>query len=79
MRSGGGGHDEIIIFAEGRWMLGDGCEPVPKPPTTSDGDRRAIFSRKSVDGGRTFGALRHVVGNRCVKFTAGLAQTLGQL
>ena len=54
--------EEIIIFAEGRWMLGDGCEPIPKPPATTD-DRRAIFSRRSIDGGVTFGPLHHVVGN----------------
>ena len=52
----------VIVFAEGRWMLGDGCLPVPTPPATKE-DRRAIFSRRSTDGGRSFGPIHHVVGN----------------
>eukprot|EP01043_Picozoa_sp_COSAG02_P003743 COSAG02_NODE_93_length_37477_cov_78.101129_28_plen_389_part_00 len=54
--------EEVIIFAEGRWFLGDGCEPSPTPPATKE-DRRAIFSRRSTDGGLTFGPIHHVVGN----------------
>ena len=56
------GREEVIIFAEGRWFLGDGCEPSPTPPATK-ADRRAIFSRRSTDGGVTFGPIHHVVGN----------------
>lgn len=54
--------EEVVIFAEGRWFLGDGCEPSPKPPATKE-DRRAIFSRRSTDGGATFGPIHHVAGN----------------
>lgn len=56
----------ILVLAEGRWFLGDGCEPFPPPvilPVAS-AERRAIFVRRSTDNGRSFGPIRHVVGNQ---------------
>ena len=60
----------ILVLAEGRWFLGDGCEPIPTPSTTNVGDRRAIFVRRSTDNGASFGPIRHVVGNRSANGTA---------
>ena len=65
--------DEILVFAEGRWFLGDGCEPqgVTAAGFNSTGAfagvkwtaPRAIFMRKSTSGGESFGPIRHVIGN----------------
>lgn len=60
----------ILVLAEGRWFLGDGCEPTPAPRIANVGDRRAIFVRRSTDAGESFGPIRHVVGNRSSEGTA---------
>ena len=65
------GRDEILVFAEGRWFLGDGCEPRGATGFNSTGAfagvkwtaPRAIFMRRSTSGGESFGPIRHVVGN----------------
>lgn len=58
------GSEVIFVFAEGRWMLGDGCEVPGVPQPSAYADRRAIFYRVSQDAGKTFGPIQHLVGNR---------------
>eukprot|EP00656_Telonema_subtile_P027064 TRINITY_DN29060_c0_g1_i1.p1 TRINITY_DN29060_c0_g1~~TRINITY_DN29060_c0_g1_i1.p1 ORF type:complete len:438 (+),score=59.08 TRINITY_DN29060_c0_g1_i1:11-1324(+) len=59
----------LLVFAEGRWSNGDGCQvpDVTPPPHTGEpeckGYYRTIFYRESDDSGRTWNNIRRLVGN----------------
>ena len=63
--------DEVLVIAEGRWYIGDGCapdawDPAKTPPGLNhkvSGARRALFYRRSTSGGQEWGPVRHLVGN----------------
>jgi len=53
---------KILLFAEGRNSTGDGCIPINSTAKEGPPFLRAIYSRESIDGGKTWGKIKHVVG-----------------